>query len=180
MPRACHMRARRRKSSDGGDLPARTPATHPARADHAVSRSYARHPRYSWRDDRRFDAWRNGGRANARSGCVRVEHRHHCTRPGGAVRRTIVEFPARRTRSRCLLHRGSLASPPPRRYLRRSEIDQTRKTAIAGVLFSMLSLAIIGSFGGDPFAKEVCRYGLALSVLCASRNIGAHLASQHR
>jgi eukaryotic-like serine/threonine-protein kinase len=62
-------------------------------------------------------------------------------------------------------HPGGLELPRPESVLRRSEIDQTRRTAQSGVLFNAAGLVIVPFFGGDPVAYWGVLLGLAVAVL---------------
>ncbi len=55
------------------------------------------------------------------------------------------------------------ALPKPETVLRRAEIEQARRTAIAGLVFNTLGLVAAPLFGGDPTARAICIAGLALA-----------------
>jgi eukaryotic-like serine/threonine-protein kinase len=60
---------------------------------------------------------------------------------------------------------GAVHVPEPESVLRRSEIEQTRRMAITGVLFNTIGLVAAPFFGGDPLAKQFLMGGLALAWL---------------
>jgi serine/threonine-protein kinase len=47
----------------------------------------------------------------------------------------------------------------------RAEIEQSRRTAIAGLVFNTLGLIVVPFVGGDPTAAKICLLALALSEL---------------
>jgi eukaryotic-like serine/threonine-protein kinase len=55
--------------------------------------------------------------------------------------------------------------PAPESVLRRSEIEQTRRTALSGVLFNTIGVVAAPFFGGDPLAKQFLMAGLVLAWL---------------
>ena len=60
---------------------------------------------------------------------------------------------------------ATLALPKPETVLRNAEIEQTRRTAIAGLVFNSLGLAVIPFLGGDEWARTVCMASLGCAEL---------------
>jgi serine/threonine-protein kinase len=56
---------------------------------------------------------------------------------------------------------GTLPLPSPETVLHRAEVEQARRTAIAGVVFNTLGLAGLPLLGGDPRARAICAVSLA-------------------
>jgi len=59
----------------------------------------------------------------------------------------------------------SLSLPSPESVLLKAEIDQSRRTAIAGLFFNVVGLAVLPFLGGDATAKALCGFALAGAVL---------------
>ncbi len=55
----------------------------------------------------------------------------------------------------------SLALPSPESVLLKAEIDQSRRTALAGIFFNTVGLAVLPFLGGDPTARALCAFALA-------------------
>lgn len=63
------------------------------------------------------------------------------------------------------LEASTLQLPRPETVLRRSEIDQTRRTGLSGLVFGTVGLAAGPFFGGDPFAKRFFWISIGISVV---------------
>ena len=57
---------------------------------------------------------------------------------------------------------SKLDLPAPETVLHRAEVEQARRTGIAGMLFNAAGLAVLPLLGGDRRAQMIC--GLALAV----------------
>jgi eukaryotic-like serine/threonine-protein kinase len=55
--------------------------------------------------------------------------------------------------------------PKPEAVLRDAEIEQSRRTAIAGLTFNLLGLLVSPLFGGDPTARMLCGIGLVFAFI---------------
>ena len=66
-------------------------------------------------------------------------------------------------------HTGSsstgLQLPLPETVLLRAEIEQSRRTAIAGLVFNTMGLVVVPMLGGDPTAKVFCLFALLAAEL---------------
>jgi serine/threonine-protein kinase len=60
---------------------------------------------------------------------------------------------------------ATLQLPKPETVLRSSEIEQTRRTAIAGIVFNTLGLVVVPFLGGDETARMLCLASLACAEL---------------
>lgn len=60
---------------------------------------------------------------------------------------------------------GTVDLPQPETVLRGSEIEQTRRMSLSGVLFNGAALAFTPLVGGDPFARNCFLVGLAVALV---------------
>jgi serine/threonine-protein kinase len=59
----------------------------------------------------------------------------------------------------------TLELPRPEAALREAEIEQSRRTALAGLVFNAIGLAVTPLFGGDPLAKKLFVAGLIFGLV---------------
>src|SRR5688500_9373403 len=59
----------------------------------------------------------------------------------------------------------ALQLPSPETVLLRAELEQSRRTAVAGLMFNVVGLAVLPLLGGDPTAKALCAFALLGALL---------------
>jgi eukaryotic-like serine/threonine-protein kinase len=74
---------------------------------------------------------------------------------------TRIDTPAAIDRSSA----STIELPRPETVLRGSEIDQTRRTAFSGLVFTIVGLSAGPFFGGDPLAKRIFLIALGISLV---------------
>jgi eukaryotic-like serine/threonine-protein kinase len=78
---------------------------------------------------------------------------------------TVVDGASSATSRRARAQSPSIELSQPEAVLRSAEIEQTRRTAIAGMVFNGVGLAVVPFLGGDRTARMFCIAGVGLAAL---------------